>query len=155
MLVLSFARRHHMYCFLQLRQQLTCLSIKHSINNFINFMWRTATKSFIRRTLFIPPCPCGHGSVWPFLVVATRWRHLTENCLQTPKMAALACEATGRTSSIHSPYDWNVDLKFGTSHTRTILNLTHAWKKLECCANTAIRGDSWRCGDSWRFVAFR
>ena len=38
------------------------------------------------------------------LVVATR--HLTENCIQTPKMAALACShGTGRTSSNHSPYD--------------------------------------------------
>ena len=24
-------------------------------------------------------------------------------------------------------YDWNIDLKFGTSHTRTILYLTHTW----------------------------
>ena len=147
MLVLSFARGHHMYCFLQLRQQLFI----DKTFNFINFMWRTATKSFIRRTLFIPPCPTVWS--WRYVAVLSRplraWRHLTENCLQTPKMAALACEATGRTSSIHSPYDWNVDLKFGTSHTRTILNITHAWKKLECCANTAIRGNS------RRFVAFR
>ena len=61
MLVLSFARGHHMYCFLQLRQQLFI----DKTFNCINFMW-PATKSFIRRTLFIPPCP----TVWSWKCVA-------------------------------------------------------------------------------------
>ena len=52
----------------------------------------------------------------------------------------------GKYYTVPSPYDWNIDLKFGTSHKRTILNLTHARKKLVCCANTA---------DSWRFAAIR
>ena len=86
MLVLSFARGHHMYCFLQLRQQLFI----DKTFNFINFMWRTATKSFIRRTLFIPPCPTvrswkcvavlsrryARGAIWRKTVYKLlKWRH--------------------------------------------------------------------------------
>ena len=65
MLVRSFARGHHMYCFLQLRQQFFI----DKTFNFINFMWRTATKSFIRHALFIPPC---HGQSWKCVAVLSR-----------------------------------------------------------------------------------
>ena len=70
MLVLSFARGHHMYCFLQqLRQQFFLMD---KTLHFINFMWRTATKSFIRRTLFIPPCPTVRGRSWKCVAVYSR-----------------------------------------------------------------------------------
>ena len=133
---------------------LSFLSIKHSISS------TSCDVQLLNRSYGVY-CSFRHarlrGWSWKCVAVLSRryaWRHLTENCLQTPKMA---CVATGRTSSIHSPYDWSIDLKFGTSHIRTILNLTHARKKVLCCANTAIRGDSRRCGnsrgDSLRFAA--
>ena len=40
--------------------------------NFINFMWRTATKSFVRRTLFIPPCPTVCGQSWKCVAIRSR-----------------------------------------------------------------------------------
>ena len=61
---------------------LSFLSIKHSISCDV----QSSTKSFIRRTLFIPPCPTVRGRSWPFLVVATRVAPSDENSLQTPNI---------------------------------------------------------------------
>ena len=91
------------------------------------------------------------GCAWSCVVVSVQWCHLTGNSLYTPKRE--------RTSTNHSTYDCNIDMKCVTSHTRTILNLTNTWRKLVCRANAAdswrfaaVRGHSLSSDDSWRFA---
>ena len=66
--------------------------------------------------------PVALAPVPPFLGVwrqfSVRWRH------------ARISSIWDRTSANHNTYDWNTDLKCGTSHTRTILYLTHTWRML-------------------------